>query len=60
MVANNQIEFYLLLVIAFTGVIVYSSLECQNYFQYYISKLNEKLYDCESDNLNLFINTLQE
>jgi len=45
---------------AVTGVIDYSTPEGQKYYKRSIAKLNEDLFDCESNDLHIFLDTLKE
>ena len=57
---STPAHFYLLPAQAVTGVIDYSTSEGRKYYEHSIAKLNEDLFDCESDDLHIFLDTLQE
>ena len=57
---NANVQFHLSPALAITGVINYSTPEGHKQFERSIEKLNEELFDCESDNLHLFIDALKE
>ena len=57
---NVPVEFHLSPALAVTGVIDYSTPEGRKYFDKSIEKLNEELFDCETDDLHLFIDSLKE
>ena len=57
---NLEANFHLSPALAVSGIIDYSMPEGWKYYEKSIEKLNEELFDCETDDLHLFIDALKE
>ena len=57
---SEQVEFHLSPALTVTGVIDYSTTEGRKYYEKSVEKLNIEPFDCETDDLHLFVDALTE
>ena len=57
---SEQVEFHLSPALSVTGVIDYSTTEGRKYYEKSVEQLNIEPFDCESDDLHLFVDALTE
>ena len=57
---SEQVEFHLSPALSVTGVIDYSTTEGRKYYEKSVEKLNIEPFDCETDDLHLFVDALTE